>query len=64
MREEHRQRVLENVVLGKTFGPKRDEVMGEWRRPHYEDLYSLYKYYWCDQIKKDEMGRACSTYGR
>jgi hypothetical protein len=30
MREEHRLRVFENVVLGKTFGSKRHEVTGEW----------------------------------
>jgi hypothetical protein len=31
LREEHRQRVLENRVLRRIFGPKGDEVMGRWR---------------------------------
>jgi hypothetical protein len=29
-------------VLGRIFGPKRDEVTGEWRRLHKEELYALY----------------------
>jgi hypothetical protein len=32
LREEHRLRVFENWVQRKIFGPKRDEVAGEWRR--------------------------------
>jgi len=36
LREEHRLRVLENRVLRRTFGPKRDEVAGEWRKLHDE----------------------------
>jgi hypothetical protein len=35
LREEHRLRVFENRVLRRIFGPKRDEVMGEWRKLHY-----------------------------
>jgi hypothetical protein len=42
LREEHRLRVFENRVLRKIFGPKRDEVTGEWRRRHNEELYDLY----------------------
>jgi hypothetical protein len=34
--------VFENRVLGKLFGPKRDNVTGEWRRLHKEELYDLY----------------------
>jgi hypothetical protein len=41
-REEHRLRVFENRVLRKIFGPKRDEVTGEWRRLHSEELCALY----------------------
>jgi hypothetical protein len=41
LREEHRLRVFENRVLRKTFGPKRDEVTGQWRGLHNEKLYSL-----------------------
>jgi hypothetical protein len=32
LREEHRLRVLENRVLRRIFGPRRDEVTGEWRK--------------------------------
>jgi hypothetical protein len=42
LKEEHRLRVIENMVLRKMFGPKRDEVKGEWRRLHNEELYDLY----------------------
>jgi hypothetical protein len=42
LREEHRLRVFENRVLRRIFGPKRDEVMGEWRRLHNEELDDLY----------------------
>jgi hypothetical protein len=34
--------VFENSVLGKIFGPKRDEVTGGWREQHNEDLPDLY----------------------
>jgi hypothetical protein len=30
LREEHRLRVIENRVLKRIFGPKRDEMTGEW----------------------------------
>ena len=38
LREEHRLRVFENRVLRIVFGPKRDEVTGEWRKLHNEEL--------------------------
>jgi hypothetical protein len=38
LREEHRLRVLENRVLRKIFGPKREKVTGGWRRLHNEHL--------------------------
>jgi hypothetical protein len=34
--------VFENRVLSRIFGPKRDEVTGEWRRLHNEELHDLY----------------------
>jgi hypothetical protein len=40
--EEHVLRVLDNRVLRRIFGPKRNEVTGEWRRIHNEELYVLY----------------------
>jgi hypothetical protein len=44
LREEHRLRVFQNRVLRMIFGPKRDEVTGERRKLHYEELRDLYKY--------------------
>jgi hypothetical protein len=41
LREEHRLRVLENRVLRRIFGPKREED-GSWRKLHYDELRSLY----------------------
>ena len=38
LREERKLRVSENMVLRRIFGPRRDEVTGEWRRLHNEDL--------------------------
>jgi hypothetical protein len=42
LREECRLRVFENRVLRRIFGPKRDEVTGEWRRLYNKELYALY----------------------
>jgi hypothetical protein len=42
LREERRLRVFENRVLKRIFGPKRDEVTGEWRKLHKEELTDLY----------------------
>ena len=41
LREERRLRVFENRVLRIIFGPKRDEVTGEWRKLHKEELNDL-----------------------
>jgi hypothetical protein len=42
LREEQRLRVFENRVLMTIFGPKRDEVTGEWRKMHNEELHNFY----------------------
>jgi len=42
LREERKLRVFENRVLRKIFGPRRDDVTGEWRRLHNEELNDLY----------------------
>jgi hypothetical protein len=42
LREEHTLRMFENRVMRRIFGPKRDEVTGEWRRLHNEELNDLY----------------------
>jgi hypothetical protein len=42
LREEHRLGMFSNMVLRRIFGPKRDEVTGEWRKLHTEELNELY----------------------
>jgi hypothetical protein len=42
LREEHRLKLFDNRVLRKIFGPKTDEVTGEWRRLRNGELYELY----------------------
>jgi hypothetical protein len=42
LREEYRLRVFENRVLRRIFGPKRDEVKGDLRKLHKEELHNLY----------------------
>jgi hypothetical protein len=63
--EECRLRVFENMVLRRIFGPKRNELTGEWRILHNEELYALYfSPYTIRVVKsKTEMGGACSTHG-
>jgi hypothetical protein len=58
LREEHRLKVFENRVLRRIFGPKKDEVAGEWRKLHNElnDLYSSPNIIWV--IKSRRMGWA------
>jgi hypothetical protein len=65
--KEHRLRVFENRVLRRIFGPKRDEVTGEWSKLHSEGHHIL-----CSspdiikQIKSrpNEVSGACGTHGR
>jgi hypothetical protein len=65
LREEHRLRVFENWVLRRIFGPKRDEVTGEWRKLHSEELHNLYSSPdIVSQVKANEVGGACGTHGR
>jgi hypothetical protein len=40
--EEYRLRVFENRVLRRIIGPKRDEVIGRWRKLRNEELHNLY----------------------
>jgi len=42
LREERKLRVFENMVMRRIFGPRRDEVTGEWRRLHYKELNDFY----------------------
>jgi hypothetical protein len=45
LREEHKLRLFENRVLRRIFEPKRDEVMGEWRKLHNEELHIIPRYH-------------------
>jgi hypothetical protein len=55
--------MFENRMLRSLFGPKNDETIGRWRKLHNEELHNLYSSP-NDQVKEDEMGRACSTHGK
>ena len=58
--------MFDNMVLRKTFGPKRDEARSEWRRLCNEELCEVKSssdYFSDDKIQKNEMGGTCSTYG-
>jgi hypothetical protein len=59
LREEHRLRAFENRVLKRIFGPNRDEVMGDWRKLHNDELHNTYN----NQVKENDISRACSTNG-
>jgi hypothetical protein len=51
-------------VLRVIFGPKRDEVIGEWRRLHNEEVYAVYPLPNIPAIKsRRQMGKTCSAYG-
>jgi hypothetical protein len=59
--------VSENRVLRRIFGPKRDELTGQWRKLHNEELHNLYSspdYYYADQIEENEVGGPCGTHER
>jgi hypothetical protein len=57
--------VFENRLLRRIFGPKRDEVTGEWRKLHNEELHNLYSSPdIIRQFKANELGGACGTHGR
>jgi hypothetical protein len=64
LREGHRLRVFENRVLRRMFGPKTDEMSGEWRKLHNEELHNLYSSPdIIRQVKGNEVGRECGTHG-
>ena len=42
LRQERKLGVFESMVIRRIFGPRRDEVKGEWRRLHNEELNDLY----------------------
>jgi hypothetical protein len=56
--------LFENRVLTRIFGPKRDEVTGDWRKLNNDDIHNSYSSPNIIRIiKEDEMDRACSTNG-
>ena len=57
LREEHRLRVFENRVLRRVFGPKRDEVTGEWRKLNNEELSDLYSLLNIERVVKSRRMR-------
>ena len=64
MREKRRLRAFENRVLRRVFGPKRDEITGEWRKLHNEELSDLYSLPNIVRVVKSRrMGGACGAYG-
>jgi hypothetical protein len=59
--------VFENRVLRRIFGPKRDGVMGGWRKLHNEELHNLYCSPSIIRIilgEEDEVGGTCGMNGR
>jgi hypothetical protein len=62
--EERRLRVFENRVLRRIFGPKRDEVAGEWRKLHNKELNDLDSSPTIVRVikpRRNEMSGACSS---
>jgi hypothetical protein len=56
LKEGHRLWVFDNRVLRKLFGPKRDEVRGDWRKFHNEEINNFYSFpYIIRQIKLRRM---------
>jgi hypothetical protein len=50
-------------VLRRKFGPKREQITGEWRKLHKEELHDLYSSPTFVWAIKSETGKACSAYG-
>jgi hypothetical protein len=65
LREEHRLKVFENRELRRIFGPKKDEVTGEWRKLHNLELsyFVLFtRYCKSGQVKENETSGSCSSH--
>jgi hypothetical protein len=74
LRDERRLKVFENRVLRRIFRSKRDEVTGEWRKLHNEELHDLYpsptvmrviksiRMRWTGHVARMGMGEACTGF--
>jgi hypothetical protein len=53
------------MLLTRIFGPRRDDVTGEWRRLHNEEInvFVLLTQYCAGDKMEKEMGWACGAYG-
>jgi hypothetical protein len=57
--------IVKHSVLRRVFGPNTDDVTGEWRKLHNEELHNLYSSPdIISQVKANETGGACGTHGR
>jgi hypothetical protein len=54
--------VFENSARRKILGPKRDEVTGDWRRLHKQELYNMYSSRNIIQAMKNEMSHTSGMY--
>jgi hypothetical protein len=75
LREEHRLRVFEDRVLRRIFGPRMDEVTGEWKKLHNGELHNLYplpdiirqiksrRMRWAGMWHAWERGETCAGFG-
>jgi hypothetical protein len=62
----HPEPLISRADMRRIFGPKRDEMVGGWRKLHNEERHNLYSspnITTMLKAKEDEMGRKCSTYG-
>jgi hypothetical protein len=63
LREEHRLGAFENRALRRIFGPKRDEMTGEWKKLRNEELHNLYSSRSIIRMFKSKIMRCCRSVG-
>jgi hypothetical protein len=74
LKEELRLKMIENKVLRRLFGPKRDDVTGDWRKLHNKELNYLYSspsivrviksrtMRWAEHVARMERGEVYTDY--